>query len=48
MSSSLVTLAVDRKHELPMPPMVIGLLIFLFFCVVISGLLMFGKGRPHS
>jgi hypothetical protein len=48
MSSSLTTLAVDREHDLPMPPMVIGLLIFLFFCVVMLGLLMFGKGRPHA
>ncbi|MDP9318252.1 MAG: hypothetical protein M3O94_04100 [Actinomycetota bacterium] len=48
MSSSLITLAVDREHDLPMPPMAIGLLIFLFFCVVMTALLMFGKGRPHS
>ena len=46
--SSLITLAVDREHELPMPPLVIGLLIFAFFVVVMVGLLMFGKGRPHS
>jgi hypothetical protein len=48
MSSSLITLAADRKHHLPMPPMAIGLLIFLFFCVVMLALLMFGKGRPHA
>jgi hypothetical protein len=48
MSLSLITLAVDREHDLPVPPMVVGLLIFLFFCVVMLGLLMFGKGRPHA
>ena len=48
MSSSLITLAVDREHDLPMPPLVIGLLIFAVFCVVMMGLLMFGKGRPHT
>jgi len=46
--SSFITLAVDREHELPMPPYVIGLLIFLLFCVVMTALLMFGKGRPHT
>ncbi|MEJ7629846.1 MAG: hypothetical protein WKF54_09675 [Nocardioidaceae bacterium] len=46
--SSLTAQAVDREHELPMPPMVMGLLIFVFFCVVMAALLMFGKGRPHS
>ena len=43
-----VLTAEDRTHHLPMPPMVIGLLIFSFFCVVMLGLLMFGKGRPHA
>jgi hypothetical protein len=48
MSSSLITLATDRQHDLPLPPYVIGGLIFAFFCVVMLGLLMFGKGRPHT
>jgi hypothetical protein len=48
MSSSLITLAVDREHDLPMPPLVIGLLIFVLFGVGMLALLMFGKGRPHS
>jgi hypothetical protein len=48
MSSSLITMTVEREHELPMPPLVIGLLIFAFFCVVMMGLLIFGKGRPHA
>jgi len=48
MSSSFITLAVDREHDLPMPPMAIGLSIFVFFCIVMTALLMFGKGRPHT
>ncbi len=48
MSSTLLTLAVDREHDLPMPPLVIGLLSFVLFCVVMAALLMFGKGRPHA
>ena len=48
MSSSLITMAAERKHDLPMPPMAIGLLIFAFFCVVMLALLIFGKGRPHA
>jgi hypothetical protein len=45
---SLVTLAADREHNLPVPPEVIGLGIFVFFCILMMALLMFGKGRPHS
>ena len=48
MSSSLINVAVDREHDLPVPPMVIGLLIFALFCVLMLALLMFGKGRPHA
>ncbi len=48
MSSSLITLAVERTHELPVPAYVIGLASFLIFCVLMMGLLMFGKGRPHT
>jgi hypothetical protein len=48
MSPSLIAQAADREHDLPMPPLVIGLVIFLFFCVVMVGLLMFGKGRHHA
>jgi len=48
MASSLITVAVDREHDLPVPPFVVGLLIFGLFCVLMLALLMFGKGRPHS
>jgi hypothetical protein len=48
MSTSLITVAADHEHDLPVPPYVVGVLIFLLFCVVMMGLLMFGKGRPHA
>jgi hypothetical protein len=48
MSYRLVTLAVDRPHHLPVPPLVIGLTIFIVFCILMTALLMFGKGRPHA
>ena len=48
MSLSLVALAVDRERDLPVPAYVVGITAFLIFCVLMMGLLMFGKGRPHS
>jgi hypothetical protein len=48
MASTLITVAVDREHELPVPPYVVGVLIFALLCVLMLALLMFGKGRPHS
>jgi hypothetical protein len=46
--ASLTALAVDRKNHLPMPPLAFGVTIFIFFCIVMTALLMFGKGRPHT
>lgn len=48
MSSPLTRLATDHVHELPVSPYVVGVSIFLFFCLVMVALLMFGKGRPHA
>jgi hypothetical protein len=48
MASSLLIVAVDREHDLPVPAFVIGLLIFAVLCALILAVLMFGKGRPHS
>lgn len=48
MPLSHLVAAGQYEHHLPLPPMVIGLLIFAFFCVLMMALLMFGKGRPHS
>ena len=38
----------DQVHTLPVPPEVIGLCVFVFFCILMMALLMFGKGRPHA
>jgi hypothetical protein len=48
MPSSAITLAQDVEHDLPVSPYVIGITIFLVFCVVMLALLAFGKGRPHA
>lgn len=48
MTSSLITLAVDREHTLPVPSYVFGLGALLIFFILMMGLLMFGKGRPHT
>lgn len=40
--------AEEHTRDLPAPPIVFGLVTFVIFVVLIVGLLMFGKGRPHS
>ncbi len=45
---SLISLAADRQRDLPVPAYVVGLGSFALFCVLMMGLLMFGKGRPHT
>jgi hypothetical protein len=47
MSYDLMLSAEETRH-LPAPPIVIGLLAFCLLLVMLSGVLMFGKGRPHS
>jgi hypothetical protein len=48
MPSSVITLAQDVEHDLPVPSYVIGIGIFVLFCIVMAALLAFGKGRPHA
>jgi hypothetical protein len=48
MSHHLITLAAEQEHDLPVPAEVIGVTIFVFFCILMSALLIFGKGRPHA
>ncbi|MDX6297811.1 MAG: hypothetical protein QOI51_1668 [Nocardioidaceae bacterium] len=48
MPMPLTTLAADHTHKLPVSPYVVGVSIFLFFCLAMAALLMFGKGRPHA
>lgn len=36
------------ETELPVPPIVFGLGAFAILSALLLGVLMFGKGRPHS
>jgi hypothetical protein len=38
----------EQTHELPADPIVFGLVAFALLSALIVGVLMFGKGRPHS
>ena len=46
---SLIHLAAaeEQTRDLPVPPIVIGLVTFGILLVLMAALLMFGKGRPH-
>ena len=46
--SILLAETAGETTELPADPMVFGGGAFLVFMALIVGLLMFGKGRPHS
>lgn len=40
--------AAEPTRDLPVPPVVFGLITFGLLLLLMVGLLMFGKGRPHS
>ncbi len=40
--------AEEPLRDLPADPLVFGLISFVVLITLIVGLLMFGKGRPHS
>jgi hypothetical protein len=40
--------AAEETNELPVSPIVFGLGAFTILGVLLLGVLMFGKGRPHS
>ena len=48
MSTDLTLAAEEHLRDLPVPPVVFGIVTFSILCVLMVGLLMFGKGRPHS
>jgi hypothetical protein len=48
MSADLPVAAEEHLRDLPMPPLVYGILVFVIFAVLLVGVLVFGKGRPHS
>lgn len=48
MALTLLAAAEEAPRELPADPLVFGALAFGLLLVLMFGLLMFGKGRPHS
>ncbi len=40
-------LAAEQTRELPVDPVVVGVITFVLLMALLLGLLMFGKGRPH-
>jgi hypothetical protein len=48
--STVEVLATTEEHtrELPLDPIWIGLITFAILLALLAGVLMFGKGRPHS
>ena len=48
MASDLTFAAAEPLRDLPVPPIVFGLVTFGILLVLMVALLMFGKGRPHS
>ncbi|MBA3233825.1 MAG: hypothetical protein H0T17_07735 [Propionibacteriales bacterium] len=46
---SLMSLAAaeEQTRDLPVSPIVFGLIAFAMLLALMAGLLMFGKGRPH-
>jgi hypothetical protein len=48
MSIDAVLAAEEKTRDLPAPPVVYGIAVFVVFVVLIVALLMFGKGRPHT
>ncbi|MBA2559729.1 MAG: hypothetical protein H0V07_07530 [Propionibacteriales bacterium] len=48
MSLNMFTSVEEQTRDLPAPPLVFGLIGFGLLLVLLLGLLMFGKGRPHS
>jgi hypothetical protein len=48
MAPDLTLAAEEHLRDLPAPPIVFGLVAFVILLVLMVGLLMFGKGRPHS
>ncbi len=48
MSLTHLAAAEEQTRDLPASPIVFGLIAFVLLLAMLLGLLMFGKGRPHS
>ncbi len=48
MLSTVLAQGAEETHELPAEPLVFGLVAFAILLALLLGVLVFGKGRPHS
>lgn len=48
MSAEVMRAAEEQLRDLPADPIVFGALAFGLLLLLVLGVLMFGKGRPHS
>jgi hypothetical protein len=46
--TTVVAQSAEESAELPADPMVFGVSAFAILCALLVGVLVFGKGRPHS
>jgi hypothetical protein len=46
--TTVIAQGAEVHHELPVEPMVFGVVAFAMLGALLLGVLMFGKGRPHS
>jgi hypothetical protein len=46
--TTVIAQGAEVEHELPVDPIVFGLVAFAILGALLLGVLMFGKGRPHS
>ncbi|MBA3308794.1 MAG: hypothetical protein H0U28_01880 [Nocardioidaceae bacterium] len=40
--------AAEAPRDLPIDPILVGILVFALLLAMVAAVLMFGKGRPHS
>jgi hypothetical protein len=48
MVANLLWAQEEQTRDLPVDPIVFGLSVFVLLLVLIVGVLIFGKGRPHA
>jgi hypothetical protein len=48
MVANLLWAQEEHNRDLPLDPIVFGVSVFAFLLVLIIGVLIFGKGRPHA
>ncbi len=48
MLTTVLAQGAEETHELPADPLVFGVVAFAILGALLLGVLVFGKGRPHS